>query len=129
MGRNERSVVVLSESDAAPPLAARLATPTPPSYGSVEDLLRDRPLSSIAVLVVQTRALPSAMLLVTLGRIGLEYPAMQKLVVMDGPPPLPVAGYLTACGVDLLWTGSGEAGTDRLAVVVERMRDRRSWIA
>ena len=129
MGRNQRSVVVLSESDAAPSLAARLATPAPPSYASVEGLMRDQPLSSIAVLVVQTRALPSAMLLVTLGRIGLEYPAMQKVVVMDGPPPLPVAGYLTACGVDLVWAGGREAGTDQLAAVVDRMRERSQWIA
>ena len=129
MTRQAGPVVVLSDPEAVPSLAARL-TPLGPSltwYASIEDLVRGQPLSSIAVLVVRSRRLPRATLLVTLGRLNLEYPRMQKVAVMDGPPPLPIAEYLTACGVDLVWEGSGEEGNDRLTSVVDRMRERSGW--
>ncbi|MBI4541953.1 MAG: hypothetical protein HY705_02875 [Gemmatimonadetes bacterium] len=123
-------VVLLSESEAAPSLAARLA-PSGRSwacYGSVEELVREQPLSSVAVLVVLVRARPKGILLVALGRMKHEYPAMQKVAVMEAPPPLPIAEYLAACDVDLVWTGSGEDKLERLSAVVERMHERTGWI-
>lgn len=98
-------------------------------YANVEDLIHGQPLSSVAVLVLKTPSQPKGDLLVALGRMNLEYPAMQKVVVMEGPPPLPVASYLTACGVDIIWSGSGEENMENLATVVDRMRERRQWIA
>ena len=123
-------IVLLSDSEAAPSLAARLAPSGPPVswYASIEDLVRGQPLSSIAVLVVQSRRLPRGTLLVTLGRLNLEYPGMQKVAVMDGPPPLVVAEYLTSCGVDLVWAGSGEERIDHLASVVDGLRKVTGWV-
>jgi hypothetical protein len=95
----------------------------------MEELVRGQPLSSVEVLVVQTRQAPRGVLLVALGRMNEEYPTMQKVAVMDGPPPLPVAEYLTACGVDLVWAGTGEERIDEVASIVDRMRERMPWLA
>ena len=124
-------VVLLSESEVGRSLAERLA-PAPdrvPCYRSMEELVRGQPLSSVEVLVVQTRQAPRGVLLVALGRMNEEYPTMQKVAVMDGPPPLPVAEYLTACGVDLVWAGTGEERIDEVASIVDRMRERTPWLA
>ena len=122
-----RPTVLLSDSAAAPSLAARLGPAT--WYSRVEDLVRAQPLSSVGVLVVDSPAQPLGMLLLMFGRMNVEYPAMQKVAVMDGPPPLPVAEYLTACGVDLVWRGSGEERIEQLAMVVNRMQQRTCWLA
>ncbi|HEX6558187.1 MAG TPA: hypothetical protein VF021_01970 [Longimicrobiales bacterium] len=125
MKRNQPTVL-LSDSEAAALLAARLAPAT--CYSRVEDLVREQSLSSVTVLVVDSPRQPLGMLLVMLGRMNVEYPAMQKVALMDGPPPLPIAEYLTACGVDLVWTGSGEERIEQLAAVVGRMHERTSWM-
>ena len=85
-------------------------------------------LSSVAVLVIDTRPQPKGVLLAALGRMNVEYPAIQKIAVLDGPPSLPVASYLTSCGVDLVWSGSGEENLDKLATVVDRTYARTKWI-
>ena len=128
---NEGSTVLLSDAEGAQGLAARLAAGTEPAtwYSSVAEMVQRQSLSSISVLVLRCRPLPKGILLVTLGRMSLEYPAMQKVAVLDGPPPLPIAEYLTACGVRLIWDGSTEEGTDRLASVVNRLHERTRWIA
>jgi len=128
---NEGSTVLLSDAEGASGLAARLAARTGPAawYSSVAEMVQRQPLSSIAVLVLLFRPLPKGILLATLGRMSLEYPAMQKVVVLEGPPPLPIAEYLTACGVRLMWDGATEDGTDRLASVVNRLHERTRWIA
>lgn len=123
---HNQPVVLLSDSAAAPSLAAKLAPAT--CYSRVEDLVREQPLSSVAVLVLDAPNQPLGTLLVILGRMNVEYPSMQKVALMDGPPPLPIAEYLTACGVDLVWTGSGEERIEQLAAVVSRMHARTSWI-
>lgn len=129
--REANGVVVLSESQSASRLAAQLAPRTRPVtwYASVDALVRAQPLSSVAVLIVQSATLPSGALLVTLGRMNIEYPAIQKVAVMDAAPPLPVAEYLTACGVNLVWEGSGEEKMEKLVAVVDRLRERRKWTA
>lgn len=89
-------------------------------YDSIEEFLSAQPLSSCRLLVMRWDRLPKGTLLVTLGRLAHLYPAMQKIVVMAGPPPLPIALYLTACGVDMLWTNINE----RLDTVVRGLGDR-----
>lgn len=130
--RNEGSTVLLSDAEGAPRLAERLAARTGPAawYPSLSELVRRQPLSTISVLVLHFQPLPKGILLATLGRMNLEYPAMQKVAVLDGPPPLPIAEYLTACGVSLFCDGcSEEEGTDRLASVINRLHERTRWIA
>jgi hypothetical protein len=97
-------------------------------YATLEELVKEQPLSSIAVLVADSRKMLMGTLLVTLGRLNVEYPRMQKVALMEGPPPLPVAGFLTACGVDLVWEGSGEEKTERLTSIVEQMHERTPWV-
>lgn len=125
--RNDRPVVLLSDTAAASTLAARLGPAT--CYSRVEDLVREQPLSSVGVLVVDSAQQPLGTLLVMFGRMNVEFPMMQKVALMDGPPPLPIAEYLTACGVDLVWTGSGDERIEQLAAVVSRMHERTSWLA
>lgn len=131
MAREAESTVLLSDAEAGPDLAAQLAAADEEIawFGSVEDLVRTRPLSSVAVLVLHFRPLPKGVLLAALGRMSVEYPGMQKVAVIDRPPPLPVVEYLTACGVDLYWerTGNGRGGD--LGALLERMHERTRWVA
>ncbi|MEJ2187331.1 MAG: hypothetical protein P8Z36_15575, partial [Gemmatimonadota bacterium] len=79
--------------------------------------------------VLHCRPLPKGVLLAALGRMHVEYPGMQKVAVMDSPPPLPIAEYLTACGVDLIWTQKGDGDVGHLGEVLERMYERTRWAA
>jgi hypothetical protein len=128
--RHDRSTVLLSDAEEAASLAALLSASSGPAacYRSVAELVHRQPLSSIAVLVLLFHPLPKGSLLATLGRMNLEYPAMQKVAVLDGPPPLPIAEYLTACRVDMLMNGSTQTRTE-LAAVVNRLHERIPWIA
>ncbi len=130
MDNSPGRVVVLSDSEPVPSLAEPLKSSGRSSewYSTFEELLRARPLSTIAVLVVLAHPLPKGILLVNLGRMTLEYPAMQKVVVMDAAPPLPIAEYLTSCGVGMVWTESVGDTTERLATVVDEMTERSRWI-
>jgi hypothetical protein len=129
--RHEGSTVVVSDPKEA---AAALTASMPRGrgeaecYASVAELVKERPLDSISVLVLNFRPHPKGILLATLGRMSVEYPGMQKVAVLDRPLPLPIAEYLTSCGVDLLWDGSPDTG-DRLASTVARLTERTQWIA
>ena len=127
----DRSTVLLSDADEAARLAELLSARSGPAacYASVAELVDRQPLSSISVLVLHFRPLPKGTLLAVLGRMNLEYPAMQKVAVLESTPPLPIAEYLTACGVDLLMNGSTDDGLDKLASVVNRLHERTRWIA
>lgn len=124
------TTVLLSDEEAAPTLAARLASEEGqvPWYASIGDLVRARPLSSVGVLVIHFRPVPNGVLLAALGRMNVEYPGIQKVAVMEDPLPLPIAEYLTSCGVELFWTQEPGGGTDRLAEFVDSMHERIQWI-
>ena len=122
------NVVVLSEDEAAMQLVSHTSAATSVKrYANVQEMIDAQPLSSIAVLIIDAQ--PKGVLLATLGRINVEYPAMQKIALMDVPPALPVASYLAACGVDLVWRQAGEDSTDKLAAVVDRTCERAKWLA
>jgi len=125
------STVLLSDADAAPTLAADLAAVRGPAacYSSVAELVRWHSLSSISVLVLYFQALPKGILLAILGRMNVEYPAMQKVALMDEQPPLPIAEYLTACGVNLLWNAATPEGRQKLASVINNLHESTPWIA
>ncbi len=125
------SVVLLSEPDARATLAERLARPgrRVACYESMADLVRREPVSSIEVLVMQFRDTPNGLLLAALGRLAVEHPGLPKVALLASEPPLPVASYLAACGVDLVWPEAVEEGTDRLATLVERIHEGTKWIA
>lgn len=131
MTRHDGSTVLLSDTDEVVKLASLLARRSLPAccYPSVSELVRDRRLSSISVLVLLFRPFPTGVILATLGRMSLECPRMQKVVVLDAPPPLPIAQYLTACDVDLVpRVSSDEKSADRLATVVQRLQERAAWL-
>ncbi len=125
------SVVLLSEADARASLAERLARPgrRVACYESMADLVRREPASTIEVLVVQCRDTPNGLLLAALGRLAVEHPGLPKVALLTNEPPLAVASYLTACGVDLVWPDAVEEGTDRVATLVERIHEGTKWIA
>ena len=128
---SEGSTVLLSDAEEAPRLAAALAERTGPAawYANVGELLTKQPLSTVSVLVLHCHALPKGTLLATLGRMHVEYPGMQTVAVLDAAPPLPIAEYLTSCGVSLLWNGGSEEGSERLVSVVNQLHERTRWIA
>lgn len=127
------STVLLSDEKEGRTLAAELAARTGPAacYASVAELLRQRTLSSVAVLVIVYRPLPKGALLATLGRMSVEYPGIQKVVLTEGPPPLLIAEYLASCGVDLVWNVAEGHGNEaeRLASIIRRANERTGWIA
>ncbi len=125
------STVLLADSERAAALAAKLSPPDRDVvwYTSLEELVRKQPLSSISVLVVHSEHQPKGVMLAALGRMSIEYPGMQKVAVIEGTPPLPIAEYLTACGVALFLTQPVEERLDQLISIVDRMRERRRWIA
>ncbi len=124
------STVLLADSERAASLAARLAPPDRKVawYTSLEELIREQPLSSVSVLVLHSEQQPKGVMLSLLGRMSVEYPGMQKLAVMEGTPPLPIAEYLTACGVALFLTEPQEEHLDQLISVLNRMREQTGWI-
>lgn len=124
-------VVVLSEADDARAITARLQSSAGDVrwFANVEDLVQQQQLSSVSMLVFEAHAQPQGLLLVALGKMNLEYPAMQKVALLDEEPSLPVARYLTACGVDLICAPSDEERIDRLAVAVDRMQERTKWLS
>ena len=69
--------------------------------------------------------------LAALGRMCVESPGLQAVVLTQGPPPLRIAGFLTSCGAVVAW--DGEEGVreeaDRLAAIVRRAQKRTEWIA
>jgi hypothetical protein len=125
------STVLLSDEERGRALADRLAGRelAADRYASVGDLVRARPLSSVGVLALLCRPRPSGLVLVTLGRMNVEYPTIQKIVLLDDPLPLPIAEYLTACGVDIVHAGAPEEDLDRLASAIENLQERKRWIA
>jgi hypothetical protein len=123
-------VVLLSDSEARRALAARLSPDDGVAcYGSLEEMARGEPLSRVDVLVVASRPAMNGLLLAALGRMSVDHPEIQKVAVLDGPPALPVAGFLTACDVDLVWAGTEDERLDRVVSIVEQMRERKAWIA
>lgn len=128
---NEGSTVLLSDAKDAPQLAALLAERVAPAtcYASVGEMVTSQPLSTISVLVLRWGSAPKGTLLATLGRMNVEFPGMQKVAVLDEAPPLPIAEFLTSCGVSLLWNNNSEEGAEKLASVVHQLHERTRWIA
>jgi hypothetical protein len=125
------STVLLADSKRAASLAERLS-PSDRSvawYTSLDELIREQPLSSVSVLVLHSEQQPKGVMLALLGRMSVEYPGMQKLAVIEGTPPLPIAEYLTACGVALFLTEPKEERLDQLISVLNRMHEQTGWIA
>jgi len=122
------NVVVLSEDEAAMQHIAHASARTSKvkRYATMQELIDAEPLSSIAVLIIAAQ--PKGVLLALLGRIHVEFPALQTIALMDAPPALPVASYLAACGVDLVWRQAGQDSTDKLAAVVDRTCERAKWL-
>ncbi len=123
-----RAAVMLSDSEEGNSVARGLARRSCPvaCYNHLEDLVREQPFGSIPVLIFHLRQPPKGTLLGVIGRLALEFPAMQKVVITDTPLSLLVTKYLTACKVDLIWTEPKGQDLDALASVVDRMHERRS---
>ncbi len=121
------TAVMLSDSRDVPSVAAKLSRRScrVECYTSLERLFDEHPPGSIPVLILHLQERPKGSLLVVIGRLAVEHPGMPKVAVTEGPLPLEVAGYLTACDVDLVpWERDGQDAGE-LASVVTRMHERR----
>lgn len=105
------------------PRAARLFP-----YPAVDDLVKEECLGRLRVLVIWTEGVPHGRLLPLLARLNVERPWVQKIALLDGPPPLVVAEYLTYCGVEVIWTGSVEERLEQVNVLVNRSEERTRWL-
>jgi hypothetical protein len=125
------STVVLSEREDTPVLARLPQDRTGPArrVGSVGELARRLPLSSVDVLILDADPAPRGLLLADVGRLHVEYPEIQTAAVFSGMPPLEVVVYLVSCGVEVLIGGTQEeeVGGDRLAATVKNLRERARW--
>ena len=105
------------------PRAARLI-----SYPGVDELVKEECLGRLRVLVIWTEGVPRGRLLPLLARLNLERPWVQKIALLDGPPPLVVAEYLTYCGVEVIWTGTIEERLEQVNELVNRSKERTRWL-
>jgi hypothetical protein len=123
----ERAAVMLSDSREGTSVAANLSRRScrVASYTSLEQLLDEHPPGSIPVLIFHLHERPKGDLLVVIGRLAVEHPGIQKVAVTETPLPLEVAGYLTACDVDLVPMEPDGQDAVQLASVVTRMHERR----
>lgn len=121
------TAVMLSDSRAEPSAAVKLSRRScrVECYTSLEQLFDEHPPGSIPVLIFHLHERPKGSLLAAIGRLAVEHPGMQKVAVTEAPLPLEVAGYLTACDVDLVPWERDEQDAGRLASVVTRMHERR----
>lgn len=121
------AAIMLSDSRDEPPVARSLSRQRcrVECYTSLERLLREHPPGSIPVLIFHLHARPKGSLLVVIGRLAVEHPGIQKVALTEAPLPLEVAGYLTACDVDLVPMEPDGRDASQLASVVTRMHERR----
>lgn len=125
--QHRAAAVMLSDSQEEPSVAATLSRRScrVECYTSLERLLDDHPPGSIPVLIFHLHERPKGSLLVVIGRLTVEHPEIQKVAVTEAPLPLEVAGYLTACDVDLVPMERDGQDANQLASVVTRMHERR----
>jgi hypothetical protein len=123
-------VALVGDAQLPPSAAARVTPPTARllSYPSVEELVRERSLRGLQVLVIWTHGLPRGRLLPLLARLNLERPWVQKIALLELPPPLVVAEYLAQCGVEMIWAGSEEERVEQLETLINRSEERRRWL-
>lgn len=123
------STVLISE-DADPVLEDCLSKCRAPvrRYETMEELMNSEALDGIDVLILRTRSTPRGVLLAWLAQIALDHPGMQKLVLMEGVPSLPLAKHLTACGFRIIHDKGGEE-KQSLPGLVDEMTDRSGWMA
>ena len=121
------AAIMLSDSREEPSVVATLWQRSCPvaCYTSLERLLEEHPPGSIPVLIFHLHERPKGSLLVAIGRLALEHPGIQKVAMTEAPLPLEVAGYLTACDVDLVSMERDGQDASQLASVVTRMHERR----
>jgi hypothetical protein len=129
--KDEAGIVALvGDAHLPPSLAARVAPRAArlQSYASVDELVREESLGGLRVLVIWTEGLPKGRLLPLLAQLNLERPWVQKIALLQLPPPLVIAEYLTYCGVELIWSGSVEERVEQLEVLINRGEERTRWL-
>lgn len=85
------------------------------------------PIPSLSVLVIDLEQERKGSLLAAVGRMALEYPRVQKVAILEHPPSLPVATYLTACAVELVRTRLDRASLEEIVFMVSEARERQAW--
>jgi len=125
--KEQAAAVMLSDSREGPPVAASLTRREcrVECYTSLERLLEEHPPGSIPVLLFHLHDRPKGSLLVVIGRLAVEHPGIQKAALTEAPLPLEVAGFLTACDVDLVPMDPVGQDASQLASLVTRMYARR----
>lgn len=125
--QQQAEAVVLSDSPEEPSVAANLSCRDCQVewYTSLEQLLAEHPPGSIPVLIFHLHDRPKGTLLVVIGKLAVEHPRIQKIAVTEAPLPLEVAGYLTACDVDLVALEPGARNANDLASMLTRTQERR----
>jgi hypothetical protein len=124
---NERTAVVLSETGLDPRVARDFAGEhvRVDCYTRLEDLFGERDPGAIPVLVFHVRERPKGRVLEVIGRLAIEHPRVQMVVVTGSSLSLEMAEFLAGRGVDVVEAEPGVEGMDELREVLERMHERR----
>lgn len=124
---NERTAVMLSDAGVEPRVARDLAgmDVRVDCYTRLEDLFGERDPGAIPVLIFHLRERPRGRVLEVIGRLAIEHPRVQMVVVAGNPLPLEMAEFLAGRGVDVVESESGVEGVDELRELVARMHERR----
>jgi hypothetical protein len=119
--------VMLSDSEAASSVAEDLTRHDVQvhCYTRLEDLLGENAPAAIPVLIVHLQQRPKGRVLELIGRLSIEYPRVQIVVVSEAELSLEVAEYLAGRGVELVRSQPGGVQVEYLPELVMRMHERR----
>ncbi len=129
MSNQPNLIAILEGGPADDALAESLAREGLPvvCFPNLEALSHSDRLSSISVLVFRVGEVRLGSLLIALGRLGLEYPGLRKLAIVEGGISVVLAAYLSACSVEFLDTYLDALGLERVVRSVRRILEQRTW--
>jgi FixJ family two-component response regulator len=124
---NEPVAVLLSDAEAASSVAEDLARHDVEvhCYTRLEDLLDENAPDAISVLIVHLRERPKGRVLEVIGRLSIEHPRVQIVVITEAQISLTVAEYLAGRGVNVVRAPAGAGEVEDLAGLVMQMYERR----
>jgi hypothetical protein len=124
---SEQVAVMLSDSKSGETVAEDLARRQfrIECYRRLDDLFREHAPATIPVLIFHQRERPKGRVLEVIGRLTVEHPAVQVVVVTEAPLSLEVTEYLAGHGVVVVRREADGVGGEDLPAVVTRMHERR----
>lgn len=124
---SENVAVMLSESESGERVEADLGRQDVrvARYERLDALFAEHAPGTAPVLIFHRRERPKGRVLEVIGRMTVEHPAVQMVVVSEEPLSLDVAEYLAGHGVTVVRRSPDGTAGDDLPAVVRRLYERR----